>query len=150
MVHEVIFAVSGSRRCECVLRDASTFTCVWGSADELYDAIENLVDNAAKYGRGKLVVEISNSQHQTLVRVIDDGPGISVGDRSRLFERFFRGVSSNDVEGTGLGLAIARRAAERAGGSAYLESSSAEGSTFSVVLPAFLEAADTRTALTLD
>jgi signal transduction histidine kinase len=150
VVRAVISAVSGSRRCECELRDDSTFTYVWGSADELYDAIENLVDNAAKYGRGNVVVEISNSQHQIVVRVIDDGPGISGGDRPRLFERFFRGVSSHDVEGTGLGLAIARRAAERAGGSAHLESSSPEGSTFSIVLPAFLEAADTRTALTLD
>jgi signal transduction histidine kinase len=149
VVREVITAVSTSRRCEFILRDVGTFTYVWGNGDELYDAIANLVDNAAKYGAGNVVVELSNARHEVIVRVSDDGPGISEGDRLRLFERFFRGLNSNDVDGTGLGLAIARRAAERAGGSAHLESSGADGSTFCIVLPAFHEAADIRGAVAL-
>jgi two-component system phosphate regulon sensor histidine kinase PhoR len=116
-------------------------------------ALVNLVDNAIKYG-GKhegAVVRITLSRETTrggdavVIRVADDGPGIAMGERDRIFERFVRGSSSRDgrdgmpVRGSGIGLALVKHIAESHGGAARVESESKPGaktgSTFMLVLP---------------
>ena len=71
------------------------------------------------------------------IEVTDEGPGIAVEDRDRIFDRFVQLDRSRRGSGSGLGLPIARWIAEAHGGSLTLESSSASGSTFRVVLPSF-------------
>lgn len=75
------------------------------------------------------------------IAVSDTGPGVPEADRERIFEVFEQGDSSlaRAFEGTGLGLALARSLARIHNGDVLLESSSEEGSTFSMVLPDILE-----------
>ncbi|WFR74121.1 HAMP domain-containing sensor histidine kinase [Prescottella defluvii] len=80
----------------------------------LHQVIANLVDNAARHGSPdspvRITVRADPHAGELLVDVHDDGPGIPVADRSRVFERFARGGAEDG--GTGLGLAIARWAVE--------------------------------------
>ncbi len=109
---------------------------VLGDAGELHEAIGNLVDNALKYGAGSPVnVDVASENGTVRVAVRDRGPGIPEREQPHVFERFFRGQRTADVEGTGLGLAIVERAVARAGGSVRLESDATTGTTFTIVLP---------------
>jgi len=83
----------------------------------LHSIVGNLVDNAIRYGRhgGRVIVALSASSEGWTLSVADDGAGIPVADRGRMFERFYRG-DHDEPQGTGLGLAIVRAAAARLGG----------------------------------
>ena len=103
---------------------------------ELSEAIENVVDNAIKYGRNSaVVVRIETSDDAAIVRIRDGGGGIPAAERGRLFERFFRGDERGEIEGTGLGLAIAQRAVARCGGRIKLEDGAPGRTTFAITLP---------------
>jgi two-component system OmpR family sensor kinase len=149
VAREVIGAVTAPAGAKAVLRGAGAFAYVWADPGEIYDAIANLVENAAKYGRGTAWIEVTNERGTVVVRVSDDGDGIAPSDRARLFQRFFRGQNTLGVEGTGLGLAIAKRAVERADGTLILESSDHQGSTFRIAIPAFQESAHQRSRVAL-
>ncbi len=71
------------------------------------------------------------------VRVLDEGPGIPLGERDQLFERFYRLASSNEmgVPGTGLGLAIAKSVAEAHEGFVDIVDTPGWSTTFRVFLP---------------
>jgi signal transduction histidine kinase len=97
----------------------------------------NLLDNAERHAHGatRVRIELATDDGSVQVRVSDDGVGIAVGDRERIFERFVR--LDRSVIGTGLGLYISRRLAEAQDGS--LEASIApggRGATFTYSLPA--------------
>jgi signal transduction histidine kinase len=68
--------------------------------------------------------------------VRDGGPGISDGDRERIFERFYRGADRGAIAGSGLGLAIAEKAAERLGATIALEDGRPGMTTFALTVPA--------------
>lgn len=95
-----------------------------GNADELRRVLANLVDNAVRhaYGAVLLAVEATPAGHPEaayhLVTVTDDGPGIPVADRERVFGRFTRldDGRARDDGGAGLGLAIVWELVRRAGG----------------------------------
>jgi two-component system, OmpR family, sensor histidine kinase QseC len=79
--------------------------------------IDNLIDNAVKYGRagGHVAVRVVREASQLRLSVQDDGPGVAPEYRARLTGRFFR-VPGSGVEGSGLGLAIVDRIVKRYGG----------------------------------
>jgi two-component system sensor histidine kinase TctE len=86
----------------------------------LSEAIENLLDNANRYGcpdGGDVGLEIEFNDNDVVIRVVDSGQGIPEDVRDRVFDRFFR-ISDDASGGCGLGLAIVRRVAEVHGGSA--------------------------------
>jgi two-component system sensor histidine kinase TctE len=73
----------------------------------------NLVDNATRYGAKYVMVGTRRAGTRSVLEVVDNGPGIPVGERERIFERFHR-VDRNDAGGgSGLGLAIVREIAQR-------------------------------------
>jgi signal transduction histidine kinase len=88
---------------------------------DLDEMIGNLVENAAKYGGGRVFV--TAEPHGALVDIVveDDGPGIPEKQREALFQRGAR--LDTDKPGTGLGLAIVRDVAEIYGGKVTLEES---------------------------
>lgn len=105
----------------------------------LRSVVGNLLDNAIKYGReqGRIRVSLAREPGVAVLQVQDDGPGIPRADRSRIFERFYRGGGelTRTVPGTGLGLAIVRRAVEIHGGRVEVRSGEGRGSLFEVRLP---------------
>ena len=107
---------------------------VRGDRAALERAVENLVQNARKYGPpdGRIVVTVAGSDGAALVSVSDDGPGLQPYEADRAFRRFWRGRNSGN--GSGLGLPIVRAIAERHGGRAY-----AEGAVFTIELPRLSE-----------
>ncbi|MEN0136465.1 MAG: ATP-binding protein, partial [Rhodococcus sp. (in: high G+C Gram-positive bacteria)] len=101
----------------------------------LHQVVANLVDNAFRHGpaRTEVVVRARPDAGGVVLEVEDDGPGIAPGERSRVFERFTRGGSTDG--GTGLGLAIARWAVDLHDG--HIEVlDTAEGCCIRVSLPA--------------
>ncbi|WNG18756.1 ATP-binding protein [Cystobacter fuscus] len=98
--------------------------------------IDNLLSNAVKFGRGKPVeVHLEAEGGIARVSVIDHGIGIDPRDRSRIFERFERAVSSRHYGGFGLGLWIARQVVEAHRGDITVTSTPGGGSTFTLELP---------------
>lgn len=93
----------------------------------------NVIGNAIQHARRTVVVTGQRTAATLTVRVDDDGPGINVADRTRIFDRFVR-LGSTYV-GAGLGLPIARWVAEAHGGSVTIESSAPTGSVFVITLP---------------
>jgi signal transduction histidine kinase len=89
---------------------------------DLDEMIGNLVENAAKYGGGRVFVTVEPKDGQVDIDVEDDGPGIAEADREILFARGAR-LDTTGKPGTGLGLAIVRDVAEIYGGSIQLERS---------------------------
>jgi two-component system sensor histidine kinase QseC len=80
--------------------------------------LQNLIDNAIRYGRegGNVAVELQLREGTLLLRVADDGPGISADEHELVFERFYRGTGRSDARGSGLGLTIVKQAATRLNG----------------------------------
>jgi two-component system, OmpR family, phosphate regulon sensor histidine kinase PhoR len=117
---------------------------VLGDRDELIRALENLVENALKYGAAGKRVDIMLSRAQTRagtpearVAVRDYGPGIAPEHLPRLTERFYRVdvADSRAQGGTGLGLALVKHVLNRHGGRLTIESNMGAGAAFIMHLP---------------
>jgi signal transduction histidine kinase len=89
---------------------------------DLDEMLGNLVENAAKYGGGRVFVTVEPKPQTVDIIIEDDGPGIPVERRGELFSRGAR-LDTTGKPGTGLGLAIVRDVAEIYGGSVSLEES---------------------------
>jgi signal transduction histidine kinase len=89
---------------------------------DLDEMLGNLVENAAKYGGGRVFVTVERHAAAVHILVEDDGPGIAEADRGSLFTRGAR-LDTTGKPGTGLGLAIVRDVAEIYGGGIALETS---------------------------
>lgn len=101
--------------------------------------IVNLVHNAIKYTPegSRIVIIWEKNEEGVILRVRDNGPGISYEHQARLFERFYRVDSgrSRDQGGTGLGLAIVKHIMLKHNGSARVRSRLGEGAEFICVFP---------------
>ena len=108
--------------------------------DELNQVWTNLISNAqqAVGGKGTITIETSVEGNTAVVRVIDDGPGVSADALPRIFEPFF--TTKAKGEGTGLGLGIARQIVDKHGGELRCESKPGE-TVFEVRLPITIGAA---------
>jgi len=106
----------------------------------LEQALVNLVDNAIKYSseEGTIEVEVKRLGGNIIIKVRDHGVGIEKTHLSRIFERFYRVDKgrSRQLGGTGLGLSIVKHIALIHKGDVGVESTPAEGSTFSITIPA--------------
>jgi signal transduction histidine kinase len=112
---------------------------VSGDHDKIFQIMTNLVGNAIKYSPAGGTVRVSaNAAHEKLEIVVEDeGVGIPVEDRTRIFERFFRvgDASTRGISGTGIGLSIVRGLVELHGGSVWVDDAPVRGSRFHVCLP---------------
>lgn len=102
--------------------------------DAVVGAILNLLENAVKYGGGKIELELTVGGK---ISVRDHGPGIPPGERERIFDKFYRGASaqSGPTGGAGLGLYLVRHTMAAHGGSVSVESEVGEGSRFTLKFP---------------
>jgi two-component system, OmpR family, sensor kinase len=112
---------------------------VSGDRLAIEEILDNLVSNAIKYGANKpilLRVGVDEEQHRAVIRVSDNGSGISTDNQARIFERFERAVQPGEqLPGFGVGLWIVRQLCQGMEGSVRVDSTPGEGSTFSVALP---------------
>lgn len=104
--------------------------------------IDNLLSNAAKYGRQpeahiEITIEVQpdGDEEDVVVRVADDGIGIPAADIPGVFARFVRASNVGNIHGQGVGLAGARQIARQHGGDLTVESQEGEGSVFTLVIP---------------
>lgn len=113
---------------------------VHGDRDRLKELLLIVLDNAARYtpdgGRVSLGLQVAGGE--TRITISDTGIGISESERSRVFERLYRGARARTLRpsGTGLGLAIARWIVEAHGGRIALGARPEGGTTVTITLPA--------------
>lgn len=112
---------------------------VRGNAISLKELTTNLLENAIKYNSpgGHVSVRVSNGR-QVQLSVEDDGQGIPLKERAKVFERFYRVSNTNnlDVEGSGLGLSIVREIARIHGATVTVDSGAdSKGTKFTLTFP---------------
>ncbi|MBM4258110.1 MAG: PAS domain-containing sensor histidine kinase [Deltaproteobacteria bacterium] len=112
-------------------------THIEGNARTLQRAIRNLLENAIRYARRRIDIELSLSSRYLQLVIEDDGPGIPAVERQQVFERFVhRSVSPHASAGkAGLGLAIAQAIVFGHGGNIIIGDSRSGGARFEVTLP---------------
>ena len=114
---------------------------VLADAELLRLAVRQLLDNACKYSHSgsAIRVAIESQQGFVAVRVWNSGSAIASNERTRIFERFYRGAEVRQVApGSGLGLYVARKIAEAHGGTLDLEANAAsdhDGASFRLTMP---------------
>lgn len=112
-------------------------------AQRITQALIALADNACRYTRDGDWIAVGSGLYDGWLRfwVSDSGPGVSDADRDRIFERFARGSAGGQrSDGAGLGLSIVRAIAGAHGGHVDLDTVVGRGSTFTITIPAVLEA----------
>lgn len=102
-----------------ITSDVAEDAVVPGNRARLIRLVRNLVDNAERHAITKVHIAVSTTDVECVLTVADDGPGIPVGDRQRVFDRFVRLDDGRDRDegGSGLGLAIVAEIAQAHGGS---------------------------------
>lgn len=124
--HEIIFArPPASIECNC---DPTRITQV----------LNNLLSNAIRYSPsgGEVSVSLSAENNQAVIRVADEGIGISPEDLDKVFEPFRRTrLTKETIPGVGLGLSISKRIIEGHSGTIEVKSAPGEGSVFTIKLP---------------
>jgi signal transduction histidine kinase len=111
---------------------------VEGSGRQLAQVVRNLLDNAARHANARVAVGVTTDDDEVVLSVQDDGPGIAVEDRARVFDRFTRldAARARDAGGTGLGLALVKRIVSLHGGTVCVADTNGQaGARFEVRLP---------------
>ena len=143
-VTEGLQTLARDRQVEIRVAIPAEAVMVLGDRDELIRALENLVENALKYGAAGKRVDVTLSRAQTRagapearIAVRDFGPGIAPEHLPRLTERFYRVdvADSRSQGGTGLGLSLVKHVLNRHGGRVSIESVLGQGATFTMHLP---------------
>ena len=109
-------------------------------AEALKQALANLLDNAMKYSadRRKVAVTARREGDGVAVEVADEGIGIAMSERERIFEKFYR-IGRSETQGrrgSGVGLALVKHIVEAHGGRVTVDGGPGEGSRFTLHLPA--------------
>jgi two-component system, OmpR family, sensor histidine kinase KdpD len=117
---------------------ASDLPFAYVDADLMRLALKQLVDNALKYSPRTTAVQISCrlAGNQVLVSVRNQGEPLSDSERTRIFDKFYRGRNvRHQVAGTGMGLPVAREILLAHGGDIRLQSSNERGTEFAIMIP---------------
>jgi two-component system phosphate regulon sensor histidine kinase PhoR len=137
-VRDVMSGMAREFDCEVAL-DGPGSLMVTGSRDELVQVVQNLLENALKYGSSGQRIDITVSEQGDFAElsVRDHGPGIAAEHLPRLTERFYRVnvQESRSRGGTGLGLAIVKHIVNRHRGKLTIASELGKGSEFSIRIP---------------
>jgi two-component system sensor histidine kinase CiaH len=109
-----------------------------GDKSALTEVFVNLFDNAIKYSNQKSTVTVTstNKKHTAIIKVKDEGIGITVEDLPHVFDRFYRADKSRSgVDGHGLGLSIVKKIITAHNGSVEVESALNKGTIFILTFP---------------
>lgn len=107
--------------------------------DRMQQVMTNLISNAVKYTGegGKIHISVENTPDAGILKISDNGIGISKQDCKRIFERFYRTDQSRNRKtgGAGIGLTIVKAIVQAHGGKIMVESEPQKGSCFTVIIP---------------
>lgn len=120
----------------------STDVHVTGDRLRLEQALGNLIDNALRYGAGRVRLSTTSEEDQIELHVCDDGSGFPPDFLPRAFERFARADEARSRGGTGLGLSIVAVIARAHGGSAHAANRKPHGTDVWIALPRRHDAAE--------
>lgn len=110
---------------------------VFGNEELLFTAVKNIVINACKYSSNKqALVKLYAGGEEIRIDVIDNGPGISSVEMTRIFQPFYRGESVGTLPGFGLGLSLTSRIIKLHKGRVSVKSDVDKGTVFTILLPA--------------
>jgi signal transduction histidine kinase len=111
---------------------------VIGDRGQLARVVRNLVDNARRHARSRVLVTVGRDGDTAVLEVSDDGPGVPPADRARVFERFVRldDARARTDGGSGLGLAIVAEVVAAHGGTVEVTDGPDGGALFRVRMPA--------------
>ena len=136
--HQQLRAIASKREIDFSLELDDQTLNVTGDAQAFRAILTNLISNALQYTpQGSVTIRSELQNKRVAVEVIDTGIGISLGQQTRIFERFYRAdkARSRDMGGTGLGLAIVKHLTTALGGEISVESKIGKGSVFRVEFP---------------
>jgi len=128
---EVLLPLASAKQIDIEANVAPDLPDVSADPDRMFEVLSNLAGNAIKFApeHGKISLGASLVDGEVDFSVSDDGPGIPEEELPHLFERYWRGSTSNGP-GVGLGLYIAKQIIEQHGGRIWAESRAGEGATF--------------------
>jgi signal transduction histidine kinase len=135
-VIEGMKAIADAKQQTIELRIESDLPNVNVDARRVGQVAANLLNNSIKFTPvgGRIVVSARQQENCIVVSVLDEGPGISPENLSKVFDRFWQAKGTQRM-GTGLGLSIAKGIVEAHGGKIWAESESGKGSLFSFTMP---------------
>jgi signal transduction histidine kinase len=119
---------------------------ITGDARRLAQVVRNVLDNADRYAKSVITIEVHNAEAQVVISIDNDGPPVPAPDRERIFERFVRLDESRSRErgGSGLGLAIAAAVMGAHHGSIGASETPGGGCRFEMLFPRADTAGETR------
>ncbi|MGV0761065.1 sensor histidine kinase [Tistrella mobilis] len=117
------------------LRLVPTTARVEASQLVLTRILDNLIGNALRYGRSRVVAGVRHRPGFLSIEIHDDGPGISPAERDRLLAPFVQGGGQAGAEGFGLGLHIVQRLSAQSGFGLDIRSRPGRGSVFTISIP---------------
>ena len=147
MITEVVEKVCGTflrtrHSRKLVVQVADDLPAAAGEESFISQVLRNLLSNSDKYSPREAPIEVVGSavEGEVVIRVLDQGSGLSPEDAERVFEKFYRsdGLLSRRSEGSGLGLAIVREKVEKLGGRVLVESTPGRGTVFRLLVPVAL------------
>ncbi len=118
----------------------SDLPCVHADGDRVRQVMVNLLENACKYTPEAGLIQVSilhRTTQKVQVSICDNGPGIPLENRERIFEDEFRLQRDESQEGYGIGLALCRRIIRAHYGQIWVDSSPGQGSCFHFTLPVY-------------
>lgn len=134
-------AFAKARNVDISLDAPETLPNVFVDSEKISLVIQNLIDNAIKYIKGKGEIKIIMESEKKCVKIIikDNGVGIPISQQKHIFQKFFRSdnIMKHQTVGTGLGLFIAKSIIEESKGKIWFESKEGDGTTFFLTLPAY-------------
>ncbi len=129
--HNIVLSLDAPETLPNVLTDPEKINLV----------IQNLIDNAVKYTKGRGEIKITLSQDDKFLKtaIRDTGVGIPLEQQKFIFQKFFRSdnILKHQTVGTGLGLFIAKSVVEESRGKIWFESQAGKGTTFFFTLPIY-------------
>ena len=108
-----------------------------GDEELTFQVWMNLIDNAIKFSKqnGKITIDVKEENDEVVVKIKDNGMGMSKEEQERIFTRFYQIDKSHSQEGSGLGLSIVKSIIDLSGGKIEVESKENSGTTFTIKLP---------------
>lgn len=109
---------------------------VKADCEAIIRAVDNLIDNAIKYGDDDkpVVVECKKKDSSVIINVLNYGNPIHLKDQANIFSRFYR-ISNSKNKGWGIGLSLVKGIAEAHGGKVSVDSTTTGGTIFSIAIP---------------